>query len=150
MSLITTDKSKMPSLFTTTGREIKPKQDKDIPDVSSWFDRVVSQSVPAVSTVTLLTVVVPSAAKFILDKFANYVSDTGAWGNVQWEIRRNGVTVAPYGLIKDQLGQPNLPRDMYEDAVFDGGQTITFVATNNHATTAYLMGVSVQGRFVRK
>jgi len=53
---------------------------------------------------------------------------TPDWGNVAWRIKKNGIPIAPYDYIIDQLGIQTLPR-ITQPIEGRGGDLIEIEAT---------------------
>ena len=81
-------------------------------------------------TITLFTFAVPQKAKMRLTHFSNYLSLPGHWGNVMWSIQRNGIGVAPYNAIFDQIGISSLPREI-APINYQGGDVLTVIAVDD-------------------
>jgi len=71
--------------------------------------------------------VVASKEVFKMTHFSNYMA-TADCGNVAWRITKNGVPVAPYDYILDQIGITTLPRTI-EPIYARGGDVIEIDAT---------------------
>jgi len=64
---------------------------------------------------------------FKMTHFANYMA-TADWANVAWRITKNGIPIAPYDYILDQIGISTLPRTI-EPIYARGGDEIRIDGT---------------------
>jgi hypothetical protein len=107
------------------------------------YQETMSSAVSAGSTVTLVSFVVPSGTSLFLEDFANYVDDSLAWGSIVWNLFVNGIPVATYQGIKDQIGNQATPRKVAVDTI-NGGGVFTVTATNN-GSVSYNAGCTWTG-----
>ena len=75
----------------------------------------------------LFSYVVASKEEFKLTHFSNYMG-TADWGNVAWRIKKNGIPIAPYDNVVDQIGIATLPRTI-KPVYGRGGDLIEIEAT---------------------
>ncbi len=104
-------------------------------------DEANSVNLGASSSVVLFSERIPIKEKMVVRGFANY-GDPTAFGQVTWEIRKNGLGVYPYNAIKDQIGysaQVQKTQDIY----FNGGDVLEVVATNASGVSAYNIGARI-------
>lgn len=93
----------------------------------------------------LFSYVVASKEVFKLTHFANYMA-TADWEHVVWRITKNGITVAPYDNILDQIGISTLPREI-EPIYGRGGDEIRIDATLLAAATADPNNVGIAAKY---
>lgn len=93
------------------------------------------------SSTVLFSERIPIKEKMVVTGFANY-GDAGAFGQVTWEIRRNGLGIYPYNAIKDQIGY-SAQVEKTQPIYFNGGDILEVVATNASGTTAYNVGARI-------
>jgi len=91
----------------------------------------VSQTVNAATAATLFTYRVPAKGVIRLTHFSNYLSIVGAWGDVTFSIRRNGVGIFPYDELLDQIGISSRPREI-EPIIVNGGDMLSITVDNQH------------------
>ena len=104
-------------------------------------DETNSVNLSASSSTVLFTERIPIKEKMVVTGFANY-GDAAAFGQVTWEIRKNGLGIYPYNAIKDQIGysaQVEKTQPMY----FNGGDLLEVVATNASGVSAYNVGARI-------
>lgn len=116
-------------------------------------DLTGSDSVPAASSfargtaVVLVDVTVPSGSTFELDAFANYADDVLAFSNCYWTILVDGMRHSRFTRIRDQLGLQVNPRVLPAGLV-KARSRFQVIGENAHTTDAFIMGASIQGRYV--
>lgn len=75
----------------------------------------------------LFTYRVASKEVFKMTNFSNYMA-IADWGHVAWRIKKNGIPIAPYDNILDQIGIATEPR-LIESIYGRGGDLIEIEAT---------------------
>ena len=93
----------------------------------------------------LFSYVVASKEVFKLTHFSNYMG-TGDWGNVAWRIKKNGIPIAPYDNILDQLGISTEPRTI-EPVKGRGGDLIEIEATLLADATADPNNIGIAAKY---
>lgn len=93
----------------------------------------------------LFTYQVASKEKFRLTHFSNYMA-TADWGNVAWRIKKNGIPIAPYDNVLDQIGIATLPR-VTEPIEGSGGDLIEIEATLLAAAVADPNDVGIAAKY---
>jgi hypothetical protein len=106
-----------------------------------------SVAVAATSVDTVIgTITVPSKARARILKIGNYIGTVAAWGQITWRLRCNGIVVAPYNAILDQIGYAAQKEDA-ERLEFGGGSVLTVTADNASAAIVQV-GVAVAWELV--
>jgi len=75
----------------------------------------------------LFTYTVASKEEFKMTHFSNYM-DIADWNHVTWRIKKNGIPIAPYDNLLDQIGISTEPR-LIEPIYGRGGDLIEIEAT---------------------
>jgi len=96
---------------------------------------------PALVEYVIGTYIVPSKCRVRLLSFGNYIGTVAAWGLIRWHLNANGIRVAPYDNVLDQIGYA-AQRSEVERIEFGGGTTLT-VSCHNDSAAAVQVGVSV-------
>jgi hypothetical protein len=121
--------------------------------IRKGYDQTTSRNVPKGTMVTLLSLIVPGNSLFMISHFANFVGDIGAWTNVKWSVRINGIPDdQTLGSVLDQLGDPSNPRQLGRQIIAQPGDLVEVTATNLTdiaAGTDYGAGVSLKGGYGR-
>lgn len=104
-------------------------------------DETQSVSLSPSTVYTLFSERIPIKEKMVVTGFANY-GDAAAWGNVQWEIRRNGIAVYPYNNVRDQIGY-SAQVEKTEPIYFHGGSLLEIVVTNLSGVSTYNVGARI-------
>jgi hypothetical protein len=84
--------------------------------------------------------IVPSKCRLRILQIGNYIGTVAAWGDIRWHLNCNGIRVAPYDNILDQIGYA-AQRSTIEQLEFGGGSILTVTAHNDNAA-AVQVGVS--------
>jgi len=91
----------------------------------------ISAEVLAGATDLFFNFQVPSKAKLINIKFANYINEFDAWGFITWIFKRNGALIDPYGAIQDQIAFGAPLREMAGVEIL-GADTLTIEIKNEY------------------
>jgi len=110
---------------------------------TKFYAENFSVNVLAASVGTVIaTYIVPSKCRARLLSFGNYLSLVALWGDVTWRMNVNGIPMAPYNAIRDQIGYAAQRSDV-EKIEAGGGSVITVTADNADALLAVDVGVSL-------
>jgi len=90
----------------------------------------------------IATYIVPSKCRARLLSFGNYLSLVGHWGLVTWRMNVNGIPMAPYNAVMDQIGYAAQRSDV-EQIECGGGSVITVTADNAAPVLHVQVGVSL-------
>ena len=106
---------------------------------------IVSSANIAAGTVRqeLYRLKIPSGAKFEMTEFGNYVGDTGAWGNVYWDIFVDGSPVRNYSPMYDQYGSQTEMRKISYGYITAFNELVIYASNADSVTRA--MGVTFKG-----
>jgi hypothetical protein len=89
----------------------------------------------------IATMTIPSKCRARLLAFGNYIDTVAAWGDIVWTMRCNGIPMAPYNAVLDQIGYA-AQRSEVENIEVGGASLITVTADNNHVANVQV-GVSL-------
>jgi hypothetical protein len=98
-------------------------------------------TVAAAQDTVIARMVVPSKCRLRVLEIGNYIGTVAAWGLIVWHARCNGITVAPYNIVLDQIGYA-AQRSQVERLEFGGGSILAITADNNHVANVQV-GVSL-------
>jgi hypothetical protein len=98
-------------------------------------------TVAAAQDTEIARMIVPSKCRLRVLEIGNYIGTVAAWGLIVWHARCNGITVAPYNAVLDQIGYA-AQRSQVEKLEFGGGSILTITADNNHVANVQV-GVSL-------
>jgi hypothetical protein len=118
-------------------------------DIKRRDERQASATIPAASTVTLVSIKISNNEGFALTHFANYVGATLAWGNLTWKVLVNGIPQAPIDNQKDQRGDQITPQQVYEEIICGPCDLLEIICTNSDAVNGYVAGVLMKGDYFK-
>ncbi|MBE3088085.1 MAG: hypothetical protein IMZ71_03090 [Chloroflexi bacterium] len=109
-----------------------------VPKSDNWDDNLAA---PAGTVLTLVSMLVPARAKFVLKGFGNYLSVVANFGLLRWDFFKNGIPVYPYFAIRTQMGYAAQTRPI-EPIVIEGGCLLEIRVTQESGV-ACVAGVSL-------
>lgn len=118
-------------------------------DVVRRDERQASNTVPAASTVTLVSIKFSNNEGFALTHFANYVAASAAWGNLKWRVLRNGIPQQPIDNQMDQRGDQITPQQILEEIFFNPCDLMEITVENTDAANAWVAGVLMKGDYFK-
>ena len=98
-------------------------------------------TVAAALNTVIAQMIVPSKCRLRILEIGNYIGTVAAWGLIVWHARCNGITIAPYNAVLDQIGYA-AQRSQVERLEFGGGSILSITADNNHVANVQV-GVSL-------
>lgn len=90
----------------------------------------------------IATFIVPCKCRARLLAFGNYLSLVPHWGLVTWRLNVNGIPMAPYDAVRDQIGYAAQRSDV-EQLECGGGSIVTVTADNAAPVLHVQVGVSL-------
>ena len=98
-------------------------------------------TVAAAQNTVIAQMIVPSKCRLRVLEIGNYIGTVAAWGLIVWHARVNGIMIAPYNAVLDQIGYA-AQRSQVERLEFGGGSILSITADNNHVANVQV-GVSL-------
>jgi len=112
-------------------------------------ERQASASVPAASTITLISIKISNNEHFSLTHFSNYVAASAAWGNLIWRVLRNGIPQAPIDDQRDQRGDQITPQQILEEILLNPCDLLEITAENTDPANAWVAGAIIKGDYFK-
>lgn len=118
-------------------QHVRPPSHLAPPYLATSVDSIDSVSVAAASSATVVSITVPNGSRGVIRGFGQGITNAAGWDEITWALQINGIGAEPYAGITDQIGTILVP---WQGSVIHirSGQTVSLVATNAHASTAFV------------
>lgn len=77
----------------------------------------------------------------------NYVGDVGAWTNITWKLRCNGIPIDPFTAQKSPIGQQGVPQKVIVDFIFPPASRLSWTADNADGINNHVVGIMTEGEY---
>lgn len=114
-------------------------------NVIDVIDSVVITNIAASGSGTLITITVPSGAKFRMTHLGTFIRDAAALGQLTWSLKESGNPVPPYNLITTLNGVEGDPRLVVSPRLLFVANNVITLTVSNAALVAFDAGGHIKG-----